>query len=114
MQSHKSHFNEISDENESVHSHGAHQHKHPHQQTKAVVNRLSRAIGHMEAVKRMVEDGKDCSDVLIQLSAVIAALKNTGKVILTDHISSCIVDAIESGDQEAVDKLNTAIDRFIK
>lgn len=91
-----------------------HTHTHTHHNTKAVLNRLSRAIGHMEAVKRMVEDGKDCSEVLIQLSAVIAALNNTGKVILTDHISHCIVDAVETGDKEAIEKLNAAISRFIK
>ncbi|WP_330548369.1 metal-sensing transcriptional repressor [Aminipila luticellarii] len=90
------------------------QHKHSHQNTKAVLNRLSRASGHLEAVKRMVEDGKDCSEVLIQLSAVIAALNNTGKVILSDHITNCIVDAVESGDKAAIDNLNKAIDRFIK
>lgn len=89
-------------------------HKHSHQNTKAVLNRLSRASGHLESVKRMIEDGKDCSEVLIQLSAVIAALNNTGKVILQDHIGHCIVDAIESGDNAAIENLNKAIDRFIK
>ncbi len=89
-------------------------HKHSHQNTKAVLNRLSRASGHLDSVKRMIEDGKDCSEVLIQLSAVIAALNNTGKVILQDHIGHCIVDAIESGDNAAIENLNKAIDRFIK
>ncbi len=100
---------------ESIHCHGEGQeHKHIHQNTKAVLNRLSRAIGHLESVKRMVEDGKDCSEVLIQLSAVIAALNSTGKVILQDHIGTCIVDAVESGDSAAIENLNKAIDRFIK
>jgi DNA-binding FrmR family transcriptional regulator len=89
-------------------------HKHTHENTKAVLNRLSRASGHLESVKRMIEDGKDCSEVLIQLSAVIAALNNAGKVILQDHIGHCIVDAIESGDDTAIENLNKAIDRFIK
>mgnify|MGYP000940647994 CR=1 FL=1 len=87
---------------------------HSHQNTKLVINRLSRAGGHLEAVKRMVEDGKDCSEVLIQLSAVIAALNNTSKVILADHIANCIVDAVESGDKTAIDNLNIAIGRLIK
>ncbi|WMJ86084.1 metal-sensing transcriptional repressor [Anaerocolumna sp. MB42-C2] len=101
--------------NEYTHSHGAElEHKHKHENTKAVLNRLSRAVGHLESVKRMVEEGKDCSEVLIQLSAVIAALNNTGKVILKDHIEHCIVDAVESGDEEAIENLNKAIDRFIK
>ena len=93
------------------HSHG---HTHTHQNTKAVLNRLSRAIGHMESIKRMVEDGRDCSEVLVQLSAVKAAINNTAKVILKDHIEHCMVDAVESGDHEAIEELTAAIDRFIK
>ena len=44
--------------------------QHTHEHTKAVLNRMSRAIGHMNAVKKMIEEGRDCSDVLIQLSAI--------------------------------------------
>lgn len=98
-------------ETEHVHSHG---HTHTHQNTKAVINRLSRAIGHMESVKRMVEEGRDCSEVLVQLSAVKAAINNTAKVILKDHIEHCMVDAVESGDHEAIEELTEAIDRFMK
>jgi DNA-binding FrmR family transcriptional regulator len=90
------------------------EHPHLHHNTKNVLNRLSRASGHLESVKRMIEDGKDCSDVLIQLSAVIAALNNTGKVILKDHMEHCIVDAVESGDKPAIENLTKAIDSFIK
>ena len=96
-----------------THAHG-HGHYHHHENTKVVLNRLSRAIGHLESIKRMVEDGRDCSEVLIQLSAVKSAINNTGKVILEDHIKHCLVDAIESGDMEAIEELNKAIDRFIK
>ena len=96
-----------------THAHG-HGHYHHHENTKAVLNRLSRAIGHLESIKRMVEDGRDCSEVLIQLSAVKSAINNTGKVILEDHIKHCLVEAIESGDMEAIEELNKAIDRFIK
>ena len=85
-----------------------HTHTHSHEHTKAVINRLSRAIGHL------VENGRDCSEVLIQLSAVKAAINNTGKVILQDHIQHCLVDAIESGDRKEIEELNKAIDRFIK
>lgn len=95
------------------HTH-SHTHTHTHQHTKAVLNRLSRAIGHLESIKRMVEDGRDCSEVLIQLSAVKSAINNTGKVILQDHIEHCIVDAVESGDRAALEELSRAIDRFIK
>ena len=91
-----------------------HTHTHSHEHTKAVLNRLSRAIGHLESIKKMVENGRDCSEVLIQLSAVKAAINNTGKVILQDHIQHCLVDAIESGDMKEIEELNKAIDRFIK
>lgn len=90
-----------------------HGHTHNHAQTKAVLNRLSRAIGHLESIKRMVEDGRDCSEVLIQLSAVKSAINNTGKIILQDHIEHCIVDAVEHGDNEAIKELEKAIDRFM-
>lgn len=100
-------------EDGTVYTH-SHTHAHSHENTKAVLNRISRAIGHLQSIKRMIEDGRDCSEVLIQLSAVKAALNNTGKVILQDHIEHCLVDAIETGDKHAIEELNKAIDRFIK
>ena len=97
------------------HSHGiAHTHGHVHENQKAVLNRLSRAIGHLEKVKRMVESGEDCSEVLIQLAAVRSALDNTGKVILKDNMRHCMVDAVAAGDQDAIDDLCQAIDKFMK
>ena len=98
-----------------LHAHGiAHSHGHVHENQKAVINRLARAIGHLEKVKRMVEDGVDCSEVLIQLAAVRSALDNTGKVILKDHIHHCMVDAVAAGDEAAIDDLCQAIDKFMK
>lgn len=94
--------------------HHSHTHTHDPEQVKSVLNRLSRAIGHLESIKRMVESGRDCSEVLIQLSAVKAAINNTGKIILQDHIQHCLVDAVETGDMETIEELNKAIDRFIK
>lgn len=91
-----------------------HTHTHSHEHTKAVLNRLSRAIGHLESIKKMVENGRDCSEVLIQLSAVKSAINNTGKIILQDHIEHCIVDAVEHGDKDAIKELERAIDRFMK
>ena len=99
------------DENGNVYTHT---HHHSHAQTKAVLNRLSRAQGHLDAVRKMVERGEDCAQVLVQLSAVISALNGTGRAILKDHISPCIVDAVEAGDQEAIQSLNDAIDRFMR
>ena len=108
------HYIENIDGTEHNHEHIENGHVHSHEHTKAVLNRLSRALGHLESVKRMVEDGRDCSEVLIQLAAVQSALNNTGKIILKDHISHCIVDAVKSGDQEELDELYKAIDSFMK
>lgn len=94
------------------HAH-AHAHGHTHTQTRNVINRLSRAIGHLESVKRMVEDGRDCSEVLVQLAAVRAALASTGKVIIKDHIEHCVVDAVELNDSSSIEELILAIDKFI-
>ncbi len=98
-----------------MHQHGLpHDHAHVHENQKAVINRLARAIGHLNKVKRMVEEGYDCSDVLIQLAAVRSALDNTGKVILNDHIRHCMVDAVTAGDQSAIDDLCEAVEKFMK
>ena len=91
----------------------AHMHAHNHPNQKAVSNRLARAIGHLEAVKRMVDNGEDCAQILIQLAAVRSAITNAGKVLLTDHINHCIVEAVEDGDMEKIEELNEAIKKFI-
>jgi len=106
-------FHDHGDGNVHAHTHGPGGHTHSPESTKAIVNRLARAIGHLEAVKKMVEDGRDCSEVLVQLAAVRSAINNTGKVILKEHLSTCIVDAIESGSNEELDELNRAIERFL-
>ena len=91
-----------------------HNHSHTHTQTKAVLNRMARLIGHLESTKKMIEDGRDCSEVLIQLSAVDAAIKAVGRIILKDHIEHCIVDAVKTGDTAEIEKLNKAIEQFIR
>lgn len=85
-----------------------------HESTKQVLNRLSRAIGHLEAVRNMVEEGRDCSEVLVQLAAVKSAINNTGKLILKDHMKHCVAEAVQNGDQDALNALSDAIDRFVK
>lgn len=87
-------------------------HKHDEQSKKAVINRLSRAIGHLEFVKQMVISDEDCAKVLIQLSAVQSALKSTSKVILKEHMT-CIVEAVETNDDETIEALKKAIDKMI-
>jgi DNA-binding FrmR family transcriptional regulator len=101
-------------EHSGEHAHGAHSHTHDPEEIRAIVNRLSRSIGHLEKVKRMVENGDDCADVLIQLSAVRAALTSTGRLLLKEHLQHCIVEALDENDTEAMEKVNKAIDQFMK
>ncbi|MBR3292846.1 MAG: metal-sensing transcriptional repressor [Oscillospiraceae bacterium] len=103
-------------DHEHTHGHAhtahSHSHSHPHTQTKAVLNRLSRAIGHLESVRRMVEDGRDCTEVLVQLAAVRSALNSTAKVILKDHLEHCLHD-LSVDDANQLSALNEAIDKFM-
>ena len=112
---HETDVHDADHNHEHAHSHDhAEGHGHVHENTQAVLNRLSRAIGHLESVRKMVENGRDCSEVLIQIAAVRAAITNIGKVILQDLIQHCIVDAVEHDDEQALDALCQAIDKFVK
>jgi DNA-binding FrmR family transcriptional regulator len=62
----------------------------------------------------MLEDEKECSEILIQIAAVKSALNNVGKMVLKDHINHCIVEAVETDDDAVLEKLDEAIDKFIK
>ena len=84
-----------------------------HEHTKAVLNRLSRAIGHLGAIKKMVEDGRDCSEILIQLSAVQSQIVGTSKVVLKDHLEHCVKNAVEERNDDAIRQLQEAIDRLL-
>ncbi len=75
---------------------------------------MNRAIGHMEAVRTMIENGRDSSEVLTQIAAVRSAISNIGKIILEDHISHCVMDAVETGDEQVLENLNDAISRFVR
>lgn len=98
-----------------THTHtGSSEHHHHHENTKAVLNRMNRAIGHMESIKTMIENDRDCSEVLIQIAAVRSAINNIGKIILEDHINHCLVDALETGDEQVLKDLNDAINKFVK
>lgn len=90
-------------------------HSHVHQNKKAVANRLARIEGHIRAVKGMIETDRDCPEVLIQIAAVRKALDNCAKLILKDHLEHCILHAVKEGrDAEALQDLETAIDRYLR
>ncbi len=98
-----------------AHSH-PHNHSHTHdpKKIKAIINRISKSIGHLESVKKMLESQRDCADVLIQLAAVRSEINNTGKQLLKEHMEHCIVEAIQENDQDAIERMNKAIDMFMK
>lgn len=79
----------------------SHEHEHSHKQTKAVLNRLSRIEGHVRSIKLMVEENRDCVDVIMQLAAVRSAINKVGQVVLEDHVENCLLNADSQADQEA-------------
>ena len=85
-----------------------------HKHRKKVIDRLSRIEGHIRGIKKMVEDDRDCPELLHQIAAVKAALNKTGELILEDHIESCMIDAVNEGTTEQyVKELKEAISKLI-
>ena len=70
-------------------------------------------MSNPDEMKKMIEDGRDCSDVLIQLSAIKSEITGVSKVILKDHIDHCIVDAVKENDEDAIEHLKGAIDKLL-
>lgn len=106
----------IEHEHVHEHSHGhphVHGHVHDPEQTKKISNRLARAIGHLESIKKMVEDDRDCSEVLIQLAAVESAIRSTSRQILRNHMETCVTAAIQQNDEETLSELYRAIDELL-
>ncbi len=86
-----------------------HQHRHRRQ----VINRLARAEGHLGAVKRMVEEGASCSDVLLQIAAVRGALDQVARIVLNDHLESCLRGTEGEEADAAWAEFKKALDRYI-
>ncbi len=99
--------------NDNLHEHN-HSHSHSPDFSKKTSNRLAKAIGHMEKVKRMVEEETDCMEVMTQLLAVRAAIDSTGRYILKEHITHCVVDSAQNGDMEAIEDLKKVIDSYLR
>ena len=93
--------------------HHEHGHYHSPEEKKKQLNRLAKAIGHLQHVKVMIENDEDCADVLMQISAVNAALRSLGKTIINEHMSHCIIHALEDGDTHAVEEFQKAVQKFI-
>ena len=85
-----------------------------HKHRKKVIDRLSRIEGHLRGIKKMVEEDRDCPELLHQIAAIKAAINKVGVLILEDHIESCMVDAVREGSvEDYVEELKAAIEKLI-
>ena len=81
---------------------------------KDLIHRLNRMEGQIRGIRSMVEDERYCVDILTQVSAVKSALDAFSRVLLNNHIKSCVVEDIQSGRDEAVDELCQVIQKLMK
>ena len=81
---------------------------------KDLIHRLNRIEGQVRGIKRMVEDEAYCPDILIQVSAVNSALNSFSKVLLGNHIRTCVADDIRNGQEETIDELVTLVQKLMK
>ena len=76
-------------------------------------NRLSRIIGQIQAIDRMIEQDVPCEDVLSQINAAKSALHKAGQVVLEGHLKHCVRDGIEHGDADkTIENFAKAVERF--
>ncbi len=87
---------------------------HSEEQKKIILNRISRVIGHLESVKRMVEDNRDADDVLIQLAAVESSINSVRRVIIKSHFKYAIDKACDTGDEKDIHSVHGLVDKFLK
>lgn len=86
----------------------------PEEEFKDLIHRLNRIEGQVRGIKRMVEDEAYCPDILIQVSAVNSALNSFSKVLLGNHIRTCVADDIRNGQEETIDELVTLLQKLMK
>lgn len=81
---------------------------------KSMLNRLSRIEGQVRGIRKMVENDAYCPDILIQVSAVNAALNSFNKVLLAEHIRTCVTDDIREGKEGTIDELVLVLQKLMK
>lgn len=81
---------------------------------KDLINRLSRIEGQVRGVKNMVENDAYCVDILTQVAAINAALNSFNKVLLANHIRTCVADDIKAGNDEVIDELVTTLQKLMR
>ena len=88
-------------------------HRSPEEQ-RCLINRLSRIEGQVRGLRDMLQKDAYCADVLVQVSAVNAALNSFSKELLATHIRTCVADGIRRGDDEVIDELVTTLQKLMK
>lgn len=84
------------------------------QEYKDLIHRLNRIEGQVRGIKGMVEKDAYCTDILVQVAAVNAALNSFNKVLLANHIKTCVTRDIREGKEETVDELVTVLQKLMK
>ena len=88
--------------------------KRGEEEYKRLLNRLSRIEGQIRGIRKMVESDAYCTDILIQVSAVTAALNAFNKELLSNHIHTCVADDIRQGKDETIDELCDTLQKLMK
>lgn len=81
---------------------------------KKLMNRLNRIEGQIRGIKNMVENNAYCTDILVQSSAVNAAISAFNRELLSNHIKSCVVNEIKEGNEEVLDELMSTLQKLMK
>ena len=81
---------------------------------KDLVHRLNRIEGQIRGIKRMVEEDVYCPEILVQVTAVNAALNSFNKVLLGNHIKTCVTQDIKDGKEDTVDELLVTLQKLMK
>ena len=81
---------------------------------KRLMNRLNRISGQVNGIKKMLENNAYCTDILIQVAAVNAALNSFNKELLSEHIRTCVADNIRSGNDEVIGELVDTLQRLMR
>lgn len=81
---------------------------------KDLMNRLKRIEGQVRGVAKMLDNEAYCTDILIQVSAISSALNSFNKVLLANHVKTCVAEDIRAGKDEVVDELVTTLQKLMK
>jgi len=80
---------------------------------KDLSNRLATINGHINGIKNMINDGKGCEEILLQLSAVESSINKVGKIMLKNHLNTCVKEGIAKGDEDILDRFNSILEKYL-